>query len=69
VLSVSLAAAEKPLSVSVWLAPATSQQNEYIYDYGYQDASVVVNHRAVMAQARLYLPGEARGPRLPRVDC
>ncbi len=46
VLSVSLAAAAKPLSV--WLAPAIFQQNEYIYDYGYQDASVVVNHRAVM---------------------
>lgn len=46
VLSVSLAAAAKPLSV--WLAPATPPQNEYIYDYGYQDASVVVNHRAVM---------------------
>jgi len=46
VLSVSLAAAAKPLSV--WLAPATPQQDEYIYDYGYQGASVVVNHRAVM---------------------
>ena len=46
VLSVSLAAAAK--SLSVWLAPATSQQDEYIFDYGYQDASVVVNHRAVM---------------------
>ena len=45
-LSVSLAVAAKPLSV--WLAPSTPQQNEYIYDYGYQDASVVLNHRAVM---------------------
>ena len=45
-LSVSPATAAKPLSV--WLAPATSEQDEYIYDYGYQGASVVVNHRALM---------------------
>jgi hypothetical protein len=44
--SVSLAVAAKPLSV--WLEPATSQQNEYIYNYGYQEASVVVNYRPVM---------------------
>jgi hypothetical protein len=44
--SVSLAAAEKPLFV--WLAPATSQQNQYIYDYSYQNASVVVKYRPIM---------------------
>jgi hypothetical protein len=46
VVSVSLAAAVEPLSV--WLAPAAPQQNEYIYNYGYQDASVVVKHLAVV---------------------
>jgi hypothetical protein len=45
-IPVSLVAAAKPLSV--WLAPAQIQQNEYIYDDGYRAASVLVKHRAVM---------------------
>lgn len=46
VFSVSLAAAAKPLTV--WFSPVTSQQDEYIYNDGYQDASVMVNHLAVI---------------------